>query len=91
MTLSAECGFRSHSAIGSRTKRDTRGNSVDQTETIGHDNPEQQAYQRLCDVLEYLRSVKPNDKSEKDRRYAVSITELEKAIGYFYTWVFCGE
>lgn len=27
------------------------------------------------------------DRSETTRRYAVTITELEKVIGYFETWV----
>lgn len=38
-------------------------------------------------VLTTLKDCKPNDKSEVDRRFAITITELEKVIGYFNTWV----
>ena len=38
-------------------------------------------------ALELLKAGKPNDRSEKDRRYAVAITELEKTLAYFYTFV----
>lgn len=41
----------------------------------------------LVRVLDLMRASKPNDRSEKDRRYAVSITELEKAFAYFQCWV----
>lgn len=38
-------------------------------------------------ALELLKAGKPNDRSEKDRRYAVAITELEKTLAYFYLYV----
>jgi len=38
-------------------------------------------------ALELLKAGKPNDRSEKDRRYAVAITELEKTLAYFHTFV----
>lgn len=41
----------------------------------------------LYEALEQLRAAKPGNRSERDRRYAVSITELEKVIGYFNTFV----
>jgi hypothetical protein len=34
-----------------------------------------------------MRDAKPNDRSEADRRYAVAITEMEKVIAYFDTWI----
>lgn len=37
--------------------------------------------------LEALRQGKPNDRSEADRLYAVAITEQQKVIGFFKTWV----
>lgn len=37
----------------------------------------------LNNVLSALRAAKPNDRSELDRRYAVTITELEKVVAYF--------
>lgn len=41
----------------------------------------------LRGALSRMQAGKPNDRSEADRRWAVSITEMEKTIGYFYTWV----
>lgn len=37
-----------------------------------------------------LRDQKPNDHSDRDRRFAVTMTELEKAIAYFKTYVVDG-
>jgi len=41
----------------------------------------------LNEVLTVIRTGKPDERSEVARRYAVTITELEKVIGYFETWV----
>lgn len=38
-------------------------------------------------ALEKLKEEKPNDRSEIDRRYAICITEMEKVIGYYVTWI----
>lgn len=45
----------------------------------------------LRDTLAVLKKHKPDDRSELDRRYAVTITELEKTLAYFYTFVVSGE
>lgn len=37
-----------------------------------------------------LQAAKPGERGELARRYAVTITELEKAIAYFETWVVRG-
>lgn len=42
---------------------------------------------RLNNALKLAREMKPNDRSEKDRHFAIAITELEKVIAYFYRWV----
>ncbi len=42
----------------------------------------------LTDSLRVLRINKPNERGERARRYAVTITEMEKVIGYFKTYVF---
>lgn len=42
---------------------------------------------KLEDTLAYLRSTKPNERSELARRYAVTITELEKVFAYFRIYV----
>jgi len=45
------------------------------------------AMDKLQKMLEFLRFTKPEDRSEKARRYAVTITEMEKVVAYFQTWV----
>lgn len=47
---------------------------------------------RLCfeairQALKEMRSAKPEERNEKARRYAVSITEMEKALAYFHMYV----
>ena len=42
-------------------------------------------------TLSTLRAVKPEDRSGIDRRYAVTITELEKVFAYFYTYIYSQE
>jgi hypothetical protein len=43
------------------------------------DEKTKEAIQHLADAIEGLKSSKPNDRSEKDRKHAIVITELEKA------------
>jgi hypothetical protein len=38
-------------------------------------------------AMETLRLEKPDERSEKARRYAVAITELEKVIAYFKVYI----
>lgn len=38
-------------------------------------------------ALETMRRGKPEIRSERARRYAVAITEMEKAFAYFHTYV----
>lgn len=45
------------------------------------------AYRKLEEALEALRAAKPEERSEEARRVQVTITELEKVIGYFVTFV----
>lgn len=45
----------------------------------------------ILGAMKTLREFKPNDRSDKDRRYAVTITELEKVYAYFFTWVTNGQ
>lgn len=37
--------------------------------------------------LHFLRSAKPDERSELTRRHAVTITELEKVVAYFKVYV----
>ena len=39
-------------------------------------------------ALESLKDNKPNDRSEKDRRFAIMITDMEKIFSYFKTWIY---
>lgn len=50
--------------------------------------PNEKCWDSMNKALEDLKRNKPNDRSEEDRRYAVTITEMEKAIAYFYYHVY---
>ena len=41
---------------------------------------------QIASTLDTLHVLKPNDRSELDRRYAVTITEMEKVFAYFSTF-----
>lgn len=43
--------------------------------------------QRLHADLRDLRVQKPGERSERARHYAVAITEMEKVVAYFDTYV----
>jgi hypothetical protein len=47
----------------------------------------QYVLQYLSDTLARMRQAKPEERSELARRYAISITELEKVLAYFKTYV----
>lgn len=42
------------------------------------DQKEYDVLDRFLEVIRDTKNLKPNDRSEKDRRYAIVITELEK-------------
>ncbi len=42
---------------------------------------------QLQTTLSELRSARPDERSEKSRRYAITITEMEKVLAYFKTFV----
>jgi hypothetical protein len=48
---------------------------------------DREAINSLEVALDSLRKGKPEDRSEKARRYAVTITEMEKVLAYFKTYV----
>lgn len=48
---------------------------------------EEQVWHALFATYQKLKSAKPEDRSEKARRYAVTITEYEKMLSYFNTMV----
>jgi hypothetical protein len=49
---------------------------------------DEEILEKLGEVRDLMLKAKPQDRSELARRYAaISITELEKLIGYFDTFV----
>lgn len=44
-------------------------------------------YELIRQALKDMRACKPDERSEKARRYAVSITEMEKVLAYFHQYV----
>ncbi len=42
---------------------------------------------KLIDALEALRHAKPEERNETARRLAVTITEMEKVLAYYTTFV----
>ena len=44
-------------------------------------------YAEMLRILEAMRDNKPDNRSEESRRWAVSITEMEKDIAYFRCYV----
>jgi hypothetical protein len=47
--------------------------------------------QMMTDLLKALRAAKPEDRNEVARRYAITITEMEKLAAYFKVCVIGGE
>jgi len=41
----------------------------------------------MIDLLRKLRDAKPEERNELARRYAVTVTEVEKVLAYFRTYV----
>lgn len=44
-------------------------------------------WNEMVTLWEKMKAAKPTDRSETARRYAVAITEYEKVLGYFNTFV----
>lgn len=51
---------------------------------------EEAVWYALTDTYRKLKAAKPADRSEKARRYAVTITEYEKVMSYFNTMTWEG-
>jgi hypothetical protein len=51
------------------------------------DGPYDGILRLLKETLETVRLGKPGDRSEFDRAFAVTVTELEKAVAYFTVYV----
>lgn len=55
-----------------------------QAEQVAQHQNNIDSYQSLFSTIVDFKRKRPDDRSELDRVYAVTITELEKALGYFY-------
>lgn len=51
---------------------------------------EEEVWNSLLAAYRKLKAAKPDDRSERARRYAVTITEYEKMLSYFNTMVWEG-
>lgn len=51
------------------------------------DDINETAYEVLKETLSVMKASKPDERSERARSYAVTITELEKVIAYFKVFV----
>lgn len=49
--------------------------------------PEVKLYKEMQALLSRMREARPTERTETARRWAVSITEFEKATAYFYAYV----
>ena len=54
------------------------------------ESAESEIWTDMIRLWQKLEQAKPNERSEQARRYAVAITEYQKVIGYFYTFVMQG-
>lgn len=48
---------------------------------------DQDVFDRMQDLANVIKQAKPEDRSSKDRAYAVTRTEFEKVISFFYTFI----
>lgn len=52
-----------------------------------HKTPEELVLENFEFLLVSLKELKPNDRSDKDRYWAITNTEVEKALAIFKTYV----
>ena len=50
-------------------------------------NEAEEALHKMQETFESLRKIKPEERSEQARRIQVTITEYEKVIAYYMTYV----
>lgn len=54
---------------------------------IAQQQKNKEALNGLEASLHFLRSAKPDERSELTRRYAITITDFEKVVAYFKVYV----
>lgn len=60
---------------------------LEQASVPGPDAPMHEARASLNRALQTLKARKPNDRSDKDRYWAIVITEVEKAMAVFDMYI----
>lgn len=50
-------------------------------------SPEMEIWKDMCALWRKMAAAKPEERNEVARRYAVTMTEFEKVMGYFDTFV----
>lgn len=60
---------------------------IEMEEMTKQEIADSEAWDAMLRAYRKLKASKPEDRSEKARRYAVTITEMEKAMAYFFTMV----
>lgn len=50
--------------------------------------PHVKAYHALQDALTALQAAKPGDRSDADCNYGICVTDLQKIIGFYNTYIF---
>lgn len=64
------------------TLREIIGKHLDDFTNLGELTDDEATLIVLEFAREFASRSRPNDRSEKDRQYAVLLTDLEKAVGY---------
>ncbi|MFZ1752726.1 MAG: hypothetical protein WBO46_15035 [Caldilineaceae bacterium] len=54
---------------------------------MGEYSEEDRVADAIRAALREMQEAKPGDRSEIDRRYAIAITEMEKALAYYEYWI----
>lgn len=61
---------------------------IEQVENMQEEQSvEEKIWSQMMDLWQALDTAKPQDRNESARRYAVTVTEFQKVMGYFYTFV----
>lgn len=54
---------------------------------MSNESKEHEIWNAMVDLWRMLKEAKPEERSETARRYAVTLTELEKVMGYYNAFV----
>lgn len=62
----------------------------DEDNAVLGNEKEDEVMAALDELLRALMRNKPNDRSEKDRVYAVALTDVQKVYAWFSGYAYCG-